>query len=59
MRIPVNHRCTLLDNPCVFFVGEHLAISRAWIQGAIQTGLAATINILQAVAPQQTQAGKD
>ncbi len=37
-----------LDNPRVFFAGEHLAINHAWIQGAIQTALSATINILQA-----------
>ena len=40
-----------LENPRVFFAGEHLSIAHAWIQGAIQTGLAATINVLQAPAP--------
>jgi monoamine oxidase len=26
------------EEPRVFFAGEHLAISHAWIQGAVQTG---------------------
>ncbi len=42
-----------LDNPRVFFAGEHLALAHAWIQGAIQTGLDAAISVLQAPAPQQ------
>lgn len=42
-----------LDNPRVFFAGEHLAIAHAWIQGAIQTGLVATMNVLQ--APMSTE----
>jgi hypothetical protein len=41
----------LQDNPRVFFAGEHLAIAHAWIQGAIQTGLVAVIQILNAPAP--------
>ncbi|MFB2924324.1 flavin monoamine oxidase family protein [Aerosakkonema funiforme] len=36
-----------LDNPRVFFAGEHLAINHASIQGAIQTALSATIDILE------------
>jgi monoamine oxidase len=40
-----------LDNPRVFFAGEHLAIAHAWIQGAIQTGLVAVRHILQAPTP--------
>jgi monoamine oxidase len=36
-----------LDNPRVFFAGEHLAINHASIQGAIQTALSATIDVLE------------
>lgn len=36
-----------LDKPRVFFAGEHLAINHASIQGAIQTALAATIDVLE------------
>ena len=36
-----------VNNPRVFFAGEHLAINHASIQGAIQTAIAATINLLQ------------
>ncbi|MEM6332642.1 MAG: NAD(P)/FAD-dependent oxidoreductase [Planctomycetota bacterium] len=35
-----------LESPRVFFAGEHLSISHAWIQGAIQTGLAAAYSIV-------------
>jgi monoamine oxidase len=34
--------------PRVFFAGEHLSVAHAWIQGAIQTGLAAAIDVLEA-----------
>lgn len=33
--------------PRVFFAGEHLAINHASVQGAIQTALAATIDVLE------------
>jgi len=36
-----------LDNPRIFFAGEHLAINHASVQGAIQTALAATIDVLE------------
>ena len=36
-----------VNNPRVFFAGEHLAINHASIQGAIQTAIAATINVLE------------
>ncbi|NEP06883.1 MAG: FAD-dependent oxidoreductase, partial [Okeania sp. SIO4D6] len=36
-----------INNPRVFFAGEHLGINHASIQGAIQTALAATIYVLE------------
>jgi monoamine oxidase len=36
-----------VDQPRVFFAGEHLAINHASIQGAIQTALFATIDVLK------------
>lgn len=36
-----------LNNPRVFFAGEHLAINHASIQGAIQTAISAVIDILE------------
>ena len=33
--------------PRVFFAGEHLAICHAWIQSAVQTALAASIDVLE------------
>ena len=35
----------------VFFAGEHLAILHGWIQGAVQTGLAAAVRVLEAAPP--------
>lgn len=36
--------------PRVFFAGEHVAVLHAWIQGALQTSLAATAHILKTAA---------
>lgn len=35
------------EDPRVFFAGEHLAISHAWIQGAVQTGWQAASHVAQ------------
>ena len=35
------------QKPRVFFAGEHLGINHASVQGAIQTALAATIDIME------------
>ncbi|WP_332995105.1 flavin monoamine oxidase family protein [Scytonema sp. PRP1] len=40
-----------VERPRLFFAGEHLAIAHAWMQGAIQTGLSAVINVLTAPCP--------
>lgn len=40
-----------LDQPRVFFAGEHLAINHASVQGAIHTAVAAAIEVLSAPAP--------
>lgn len=42
------------ERPRVFFAGEHLAIAHAWIQGAIQTALTATAQVLRAEPRQAT-----
>jgi monoamine oxidase len=39
------------DKPRVYFAGEHLAVAHAWIQGAIQTALQATIEVLKSPIP--------
>ena len=36
-----------VDNPRVFFAGEHLAINHASVQGAIQTAVSAVIDLLE------------
>ena len=36
-----------VNNPHVFFAGEHLAINHASVQGAIQTAIAATISVVE------------
>lgn len=38
-------------NRRVFFAGEHISVSRAWIQGALQTGMLAANNIARACEP--------
>ena len=35
------------NKPLLFFAGEHIAIAHAWIQGAIQSALSATISVLK------------
>lgn len=36
-----------VNNPRVFFAGEHLAINHASVQGAVQTAVSAVINLLE------------
>ncbi|NEQ18376.1 MAG: FAD-dependent oxidoreductase, partial [Moorea sp. SIO3E2] len=36
-----------VDNPRVFFAGEHLAINHASVQGAVQTAVSAVIDLLE------------
>lgn len=36
------------QQPRLWFAGEHLSVAHAWIQGALQTGVQAAINILRA-----------
>ncbi|MEO1671495.1 MAG: NAD(P)/FAD-dependent oxidoreductase, partial [Cyanobacteria bacterium J06631_2] len=38
-----------VNNPHVFFAGEHLAINHASVQGAVQTAVSAVIDILEAL----------
>jgi monoamine oxidase len=40
-----------VEVPCVFFAGEHLAVSHAWIQGAVQTGWEAARDVAAAETP--------
>jgi monoamine oxidase len=35
-------------NPRIFFAGEHVGVTQGWIQGAIQSAVAATIHVLRA-----------